>query len=178
MKIVILNGSPRKGNTRDLLKAFMDGAKDAEIDYYNLHETKVAPCEACNSCTESKGKCKHNDATNEILSNIHNANAIVFGSPVYWWGVTAQLKAMIDKMYAFNYQNYQLPHKRVGLIMVGGMETNAVQYQLISSQFKCICEFLNWDFRFNEAFCADVVGAIKKDKVATEKAKGLFEKLL
>lgn len=177
MKIVVLNGSPRKGNTKDLLEAFMSGTDNAQIDYYNLHETKISPCEACNYCTESKGKCKHKDLTNEILSKIHKADAIVFGSPVYWWGVTAQLKAMIDKMYAFNYHNYQLPHKKIGLIMVGGMDTDAEQYKLISSQFKCICEFLNWDFRFSEAFCADVVGAIKKDAGAMEKAKSLYKKL-
>ncbi|MBN2797381.1 MAG: flavodoxin family protein [Clostridia bacterium] len=177
MKIVVLNGSPRKGNTHALLKAFMEGANSHEIYYFDLSIEKVQPCEACDACEKLNGICIHEDATNEILSAIIKADAIVFGSPVYWWGISAQLKAIIDKMYAFHFYKYNLPGKKVGLITVGGDDVDALQYQLISDQFKCITDFLKWDFQFDKAFCAYDIGEIQNDKDSLEICRQLHKKL-
>lgn len=178
MNLVVINGSPRKGNTRDLLDAFIKGTKDARISYIDMRETTVLPCEACNSCTVNEGRCKHDDATNDILEKIKNADGIVFGMPVYWWGVSAQIKAVIDKMYAFNAIGYKLPGKKIGIITVGAEAVGAKQYQLISDQFKCICSFLKWDIQFDESFSAYKIGDIRKDTQSLMNCEELYKKLI
>lgn len=106
------------------------------------------------------------------------ADAIVFGTPVYWWGMSAQLKAVIDKMYAYQAKNYtNVAGKKVGLISVGGLEVGAIQYNLISSQFKFISNFLKWDVCFDESFCAYNIGDIRKYQPSLEKCEKLYEKL-
>jgi len=176
MKIVVIKGSPREGNTKDLLDAFVKGATDAEISYFDLGNCTVLPCEACNTCGKLEGKCKHDDETNEIFSKIEKADAVVFGTPVYWWGISAQLKAVIDKMYVYNSINYNVPSKKIGLISVGALEVGAIQYELISKQFECICDFLKWDLCFDESFSAYEIGDIRKDAAILEKCEKLYEK--
>lgn len=177
MKIVVLNGSPRQGNTKDLLDAFLKGVKDAEVTYYDAGKGKVLPCEGCDACFKLN-KCKHNDDTNMIINKLIEADAIVFGTPVYFWGISAQLKAVIDKMYMFNTVDYKVPGKKIGLISVGGADLENMQYQLISDQMKCICDFLKWDLCFDDSFKAYQIGDIRKDSASLEKCEGLFDKLI
>lgn len=177
MEILVLNGSPRKGNTYDLLQTFIKSAeKDHDITYFDLGVKQVAPCEACNYCLKAS-ECKHNDATNEIIGQLQIADAIVFGTPVYWWGMTAQMKALIDKMYSFQSVGFKVPSKKIGLIIVGGAEPGNYQYKLITEQFTLISKFLDWEVSFVEEFSAYNIGDIAKDKKAIEKAKLLINKM-
>lgn len=183
MKVVIINGSPRKGNTKALVDAFMEGSdgykgkEKAEIECYNLKKDKVAPCQSCCSCQKT-GKCKHSDSTNDILRSIKKADAIVFATPIYWWGMTAQMKAAVDKLYVLGADNYKIPYKKVGLIIVGGSPTGTSGYTNISSQFKDICEFLKWDIEFVEEVQAYDKDDAKKNKAAIKECMKLYKKLL
>lgn len=168
MRILVLNGSPRLGNTNALLEAFMVGAKAHDIDYIDLADQKVLPCIACNACEGLNGDCKDQDDTNMILNLVRSADAVIFASPVYWWGISAQLKALIDKFYAFHSEGYKKYKKKVGLLTVGGSKKGAKQYQIISDQFKCICDFLEWDFIIDESFSAYNIGDIDKNPEALE----------
>ena len=60
---------------------------------------------------------------------------ILFATPVYWWGMSAQLKLIIDKCYC---RELQLKNKKVDTIVVGGSPVDSIQYELIDKQFDCM----------------------------------------
>lgn len=102
-KILILSGSPRKGGNSDLLcDEFMRGAQEAghEVEKIRVSEKKIAPCSACYYCRQSGGVCAHKDDMAEILQKIIDADVIVLSSPVYFYSIDAQLKAVIDRTVA------------------------------------------------------------------------------
>lgn len=162
MKIVILNGSPRKGNTVTAISAFAEGAKSHEIEIIDTYKLKVGPCMACNACECYKG-CVAKDDTNWIVDKLVDADMVVFATPVYWWGMTAQMKLVLDKCYC---KGAQLKNKRVGVIVVGGSSEDNIQYQLLRDQFGCISEYLGWDIRFHLSYYASA----KDDLAGNEKA--------
>ncbi len=101
-KILILSGSPRKGGNSDLLcDEFMRGAIESgnEVTKINVAEKKVAPCRACYACKES-GNCIIKDDMADILQAMIDADVLVLASPVYFYSIDAQLKAVIDRTVA------------------------------------------------------------------------------
>lgn len=101
--VLILSGSPRKGGNSDLLcDEFMRGAKDAgnTVTKIRVAEKKVAPCRACYYCKDNGGACVYNDDMASILQAMIDADVLVLASPVYFYSVDAQLKAVIDRTVA------------------------------------------------------------------------------
>lgn len=108
MKFVGFLGSPRKhGNTSILLHNLMDGAKDngAQTTLYYLNDLCLKGCQGCNAC-KKKGHCVILDDMQDIYGSINEADVLVFASPVYMWGMTAQLKLLIDRLYAYMNTDY------------------------------------------------------------------------
>lgn len=102
-KVLILSGSPRKGGNSDLLcDEFMRGAKEAGNDVTKIHVAgkKVTPCHACYFCREHGGECAYKDDMADILQAIIDADVLVLASPVYFYSIDAQLKAVIDRTVA------------------------------------------------------------------------------
>ena len=102
-KILILSGSPRKGGNSDLLcDEFMRGAIDAgnEVEKIRIAEKKIGYCSACYYCRTSGGVCAKKDDMTEILQKMIDADVIVLASPVYFYSIAAQLKAVIDRTVA------------------------------------------------------------------------------
>ena len=142
MKIVIVNGSARKGNSLTAINAFMEGAKDKhEIEIIQPDKLDIDFCKGCGACECHKG-CIDKDDTNPTIDKIIAADLVVFASPVYWWGLSAQLKLIIDKCYC---RGAQIKGKKVGVIIVGGSPIEAKQYSIIKEQFDCIESYLGWD---------------------------------
>ena len=99
MKILVLNGSPRKGNTLAAITAFTRGVSSKhELEVVDTYKLKVSPCKGCGACQCYKG-CVAKDDSNMIVDKIVEADVVVFATPVYWWGITAQMKMVIDKCY-------------------------------------------------------------------------------
>lgn len=101
--ILILSGSPRKGGNSDLLcDEFMRGAQEAghSVEKIRVAEKKIAPCSACYYCCQSGGVCAHKDDMAEVLQKMIDADVIVLASPVYFYSIDAQLKAVIDRTVA------------------------------------------------------------------------------
>lgn len=161
MKIVILNGSARKGNTYACINAFVEGAKVGnEIEIIETDKVNVSPCKGCGACACTKG-CVAKDDSNAVVDKIVAADMIVFASPIYWWGVTAQLKTVIDKCYC---KGEYLKNKKVGLILCAGAPTDDIEYDLIKRQFDEMSEYLAWDMVFYKKFYATL-----KDEIANNK---------
>ena len=102
-RVLILSGSPRKGGNSDTLcDEFMRGAIEAghEVEKIWVQGRKVAPCMACYYCTDHSGECAIKDDMADVLQQIIDADVIVLASPVYFYSISAQLKATIDRTVA------------------------------------------------------------------------------
>lgn len=101
-KVLILSGSPRKGGNSDLLcDEFLRGAVEAgnEVEKIRVAEKKIGFCSACYFCRDS-GICAKKDDMGPILQKMIDADVIVLSSPVYFYSIDAQLKAVIDRTVA------------------------------------------------------------------------------
>lgn len=101
-KVLILSGSPRKNGNSDLLcNEFMRGAVDSgnQVEKIRVVEKKIGFCLGCYACNDS-GKCAIEDDMAEVLQKIIDADVIVLASPVYFYSIDAQLKAVIDRTIA------------------------------------------------------------------------------
>lgn len=102
MKIAILNGSPRKENTYAMCEAFAEGAKEAghEVEILNVGKMKIAGCLGCEYChTKGEGACIQKDDMEQVIEAYKTADMVVFASSVYYFSMTAQLSAAIQRMY-------------------------------------------------------------------------------
>ncbi len=101
MKIVGLNSSPRKERSRTLklIEAVFEGGKTrgADIELIDICSLNIQYCLGCQVCC-TQGRCVHEDDFAALLDAISHADGVVFGSPVYMYGVSAQFKAVIDRM--------------------------------------------------------------------------------
>ncbi len=103
MKIIGLSGSPRvRGNSDIILDALLSGAKSkgSEVRKYYLNRLKVRGCQACYACKRT-GECKQKDDMRPLYAQLLSAEIWVFATPVYWWGPSAQLKLVLDRMFPF-----------------------------------------------------------------------------
>ncbi len=104
MKIVILKGSPRKsGNSNYLADQFAKGAVEAghEIVEFDCTKHRVGGCMACNACGMN-GPCVQKDDFAPLREQLLAADAIVLATPIYYFGVSAQLKTVVDRFYCVN----------------------------------------------------------------------------
>lgn len=102
--VLVLTGSPRKnGNTDMLADAFIKGAasKGHETIKFKTAEKVVKGCRACNLCWSGGEACVFEDGFRELAPLLARADVLAIASPVYFFGMTAQVKAAIDKMYSF-----------------------------------------------------------------------------
>lgn len=102
-KVLILSGSPRKGGNSDLLcDEFMRGATESgnTVEKIRVAEKSIGFCRGCYYCRKSGGKCVIKDDMAEILQKMIDADVIVLASPVYFYSIDAQLKAVIDRTVA------------------------------------------------------------------------------
>ena len=102
-KVLILSGSPRHGGNSDTLcDQFMKGVAEAghDVEKIFVARKKIAPCMACYYCTSHNGECAIKDDMAEVLQKIIDADVIVLSSPVYFYSISAQLKAVIDRTVA------------------------------------------------------------------------------
>lgn len=101
--ILILKGSPRKnGNSAALADQIYAGAKKAgaEVESVYLSGLEINPCDACDTCQESQQGCIVQDDMQSIYPQLKAADVIVIASPIYYFTITAQIKAFIDRWYA------------------------------------------------------------------------------
>lgn len=101
-KVLILSGSPRKGGNSDILcDEFARGAAKSgnEVEKICISEKNIACCKACYAC-KTNGICVIKDDMADVLQKIIDADVLVLASPVYFYSIDAQLKAVIDRTVA------------------------------------------------------------------------------
>jgi multimeric flavodoxin WrbA len=132
MKVAAFQGSPRvQGNTELLLNEALRPAYEAghEVRLFKLNTMNINPCQNCGGCEET-GCCVIKDDMEEIYATIREADRTILASPIFFSGISAQAKAMVDRCQAFWCEKYLLkrpipsgPQGRKGLLLlVGGMK--------------------------------------------------------
>lgn len=122
MKILGLSFSPReRGNTELLLDRVFSGASQsgAETELFRVADKNIAPCSGCGSCFIT-GECRIRDDMQDLYAKMLAADGIVFGTPVYYYNMTAQGKTVIDRTLALGHSGKGLANKVGGVIAVGG----------------------------------------------------------
>lgn len=143
MKILVITGSPRKnGNSNTLADNFIKGVEEAghSVVRFDSAFKNVHPCVACNKCGMN-GQCVFKDDFEFVRNNIVDADVVVFASPMYYFGISAQIKAVIDRFYAINGQIH-VPKKAV-LIMTYA-DTSAKEAQPIINHYETLLNYLGW----------------------------------
>ena len=143
MKILVITGSPRKnGNSNTLADNFIKGAQEAghNVVRFDSAFKNVHPCIACNKCGMN-GKCVFKDDFEFIRDNIVDADAVIFATPMYYFGISAQIKAVIDRFYAINGQIHT--PKKSALIMTYA-DTSSKEAQPIISHYETLLNYLGW----------------------------------
>ncbi len=125
-KVLILSSSPRKGGNSDTLcEQFKRGAEEAghEVEKIWIQGKKVTFCHACYYCKNHSGECVIKDDMAEILYKMLDADVLVLSSPVYFYSISAQLKAVIDRTVA---RWLEFKNKEFYYIMTAAEDTDIV----------------------------------------------------
>lgn len=143
MKILVLTGSPRKGgNSNTLADNFIRGAEEAghQVFRFDAAFKEVHPCIGCNKCGMN-GPCIFKDDFEFVRQHIVDADMVVFATPMYYFGISAQLKAVIDRFYAINGQIHR--PKKSALIMTYA-DNSPEKESVIINHYKILLDYLGW----------------------------------
>ncbi len=136
MKILGISCSPRKqGNTETMVRASLAKAQEdgAEIELVTLAGKTVSPCDGCYSCQRT-GECHVKDDMQDIYPKFIEADGIILGTPVYFWSVSAQAKALIDRTLAVSMER-TLRNKAAGAVIAQGRNGSTGALATLNSFF-------------------------------------------
>lgn len=122
VRILGISCSPRpSGNTEVLVAEALEGAhqEGAEVELITLVGKEIRPCDACGACHRT-GKCHIEDDMHAIYESMAEADGIIFGTPIYFYGMAAQLKTLIDRTFAPLGDGRSLANKVGGVVTVAG----------------------------------------------------------
>ena len=149
MKILVLNGSPKKENsdTLHITRAFLDGMQEAapqEVRMLHVIDQHIEFCSGCLACMRNGGVCRHKDDMRSILEEILESDLLLFSFPLYCYGMPAMLKNLIDRTLPLS----SIAMQKVGdrYEHVGQADFSHLKYLMI-----CGCGFPNSAHNFEPA---------------------------
>lgn len=184
-KVLILVGSPRiHGNTELLAEAFAEGVREQrnsngnqlhEVEILNVARMNIAHCTGCNTCFTREGNdCARHDDMDKVYAALARAEILVIASPVYFYGISSQMAATIDRLHTPLRNTFHI-HK--ACLLLCGAATLPDLFNAITTQYEMVLRY------FNIEDCGRVLVPGVKDKGdiqntdALEKAKMLSEKI-
>jgi len=174
LKIVAVGGSPRlEGNTNYLVDVAMEEATALGIETRKivLSQYDVRPCLGHDDCSSFES-CTQKDDVNWILAEFLNADGVILATPVYWYNVSAQMKAFIDRNYFPYKHDMKYKARVVGLIVVAEMEA-------IDDTLHTLNQFVDWCFdikeggKFTVSGYANTAGEVEGKPDLVEQARHL-----
>ena len=125
-----------------LAGAFAKGASlRNEVEVVSVADYRIHPCTGCNRCFSNEDHaCVQDDDMALIYEKLRNADTLVVASPVYFYGISAQLKALVDRLHTPMRNDF--PIRRLGLILVGAATLTDL-FDPIVMQYRMICRFFN-----------------------------------
>ncbi len=170
----VVGSSRRGGNTDILVDEVLRGARNAgaDVEKIFLNDLEIKPCQAeCSDYCKKTGDCKINDDMSPLYGKLYDSDAIVLGTPVYWYGPSAQLKAFIDRWYAFSHPKYIHKMKGKKVVLVAPLEesdTSAAD-PLVDMIAKSL-DYLEAEFHAKLPVSAEEKGAVKQNLEAMKQA--------
>ena len=149
MKILVFNGSPKKekSDTLHITRAFLEGMQEAapqEIKFIDVIDKRIEYCRGCFTCKRNGGTCIHNDDMKGILEEILQSDMLLFGFPLYGYGMPAHLKALIDRTMPLSAMSMRSAGDRYE--HVAQADFSRIKYAMI-----CGCGFPNSKHNFEPA---------------------------
>ena len=143
MKIVLLEGSPNKnGSSNTLANAFIEGAKEAGhgVDVIDAAHANIHPCTGCIHCGY-EGSCVQKDDVDDIRARVLAADMMVFVTPLYYYGMSAQLKTLVDRFCAFN-SSIQRKYMKSAMI-AAAWNADGWTFEALEAHYKTLVRYLN-----------------------------------
>ncbi len=144
MKITVISGSAHKNGTSALMvDKFIAGATEAghEVFRFDAAFKQVHGCIGCDTCNTKHEGCVFKDDMQEANPHLLESDIIVFASPVYYYNINAQLKAVIDRFYA---NNAALQHNKKAALMVTMADDCMESAEGPTAFFKNFCNYMGW----------------------------------
>ena len=145
MKIILLQGSPNKnGSTNILAENFSKGAKEAghTVIRFDVADMNIHPCIGCVACGY-EGPCVQKDDNEKIREAILSADMIVFATPLYYYGMSAQLKIVTDRFCAYN-SSITGKHMKSALLTVA-WNSGDWTFDALESHYKTLVRYLDFE---------------------------------
>jgi len=147
IRLIGICGSPRKGGTEYAVRAGLERAAmeyGAETDFFSVRRKDIKFCIHCDYCIRKQQGCVHKDDLQELYPRLEAADAWLLGSPVYQGGVSAQLKAVLDRCRAVVARNPKVFRNKVGSALAVGGDRAGGQEPTIQAlhDFYLINEFI------------------------------------
>lgn len=175
MRVLAVVGSPRKrGNTDLLIDAFLEGAREAGavVEKLYLTDLRIKGCDGCDVCRTS-GECVIDDDMSPLYEKLLDSDVWLLGTPVYWWGPTSQIKAFIDRWYAFSdEQRRRLKGKRAALLSPFGDSDPGTARHLVGMLADAF-DYLKISFVGQVLVTAHALGEVARNPAALEEARAL-----
>ena len=143
MDILVLTGSPRRhGNSNTLADHFIRGAGEAghRVTRFDAARSNVHACTGCNSCGMN-GPCVFDDDFSFVREHIVGADLVAFVTPMYYFGISAQLKAVIDRFYAIN---GSIHVKKQAVLLMTYANDSKQNESPILTHYDVLLEYLGW----------------------------------
>lgn len=142
MKIVVLTGSPRRnGNTNYLADRFIAGAQGHKVFRFDCATHKVNACMACNRCGMD-GDCVLKNDFSIVRPHLLEADMVVFVTPMYYFGFSAQIKSVIDRFYAINGRIKGAPKKTAFLMAYANSAYKDAEAMRV--HYATLADYLGW----------------------------------
>ncbi|MCW3974630.1 MAG: flavodoxin family protein [Candidatus Bathyarchaeota archaeon] len=175
MKALGIVGSPRKnGNTDILVSEVLRGAKDSgsKVEMVFLNDLEIKPCQAiCSDYCKRTSNCKIKDDMTDLYNKLFESEVIILGTPVYWYGPSAQFKAFMDRWYAFSHPKYILKMRGKKFILIAPFEESDTS--AANPLVEMVDKSANYlDAKFHSSLLVSVgeKGAIKQNLEAMNRA--------
>lgn len=196
MKVIAINGSPRKkGNTAELLKSMLEGAKEngAKTKLYHLYEMDYTGCVSCFACkkkgNDCNGLCVIKDDLKEVLEEILKCDALIIGSPIYFSDVTGEIRSFLERLLfpilSYKKGERELLKKSIPSAFVYTMNVPREQYEtvgyktlaeknqniiggLLRAESKILVSCDTYQFKDYDKYDASRFSAEEKEKVRKE----------
>ncbi|MBQ9346723.1 MAG: flavodoxin family protein [Oscillibacter sp.] len=145
MKIIVLMGSPnQRGSTSILVEQFKRGAEDCghSVEVLDVCHANIHPCTGCVRCGY-EGPCVQKDDTEEIRLKLLSCDMVVFATPLYYYGMTAQLKTVIDRFCAYN-SSLNSRHLKSALLAVA-WNADDWTFDALEAHYKTLVRYINFE---------------------------------
>ena len=149
MNILLITGSPHRSGTSSMLAdRFALGARDGghSVRRFDAAFMNIKPCLGCDSCRRAEGcGCVHKDDMQEIADALVSADMVAFVTPLYYFGMSAQLKAVIDRFYSVNALLRSTPKKAV--LLATCADTDEWAMDSLKLLYSTMLRYLKWEDR-------------------------------